>query len=219
MGRVLDRLLELLELETIGEDSFRGPSQDLGWGTVFGGQVLGQALWAASQTVDAGRDAHSLHAYFLRPGDPARPISYHVERTRDGASFSTRRIRADQDGPPSGDLGVHVQSDSVRRNIPSINSGTPAPVPAEMASGGRPCQVRAGAIFENCSRLWGRSILLTATRAGFSNSRGSKAFISFKSILKDFRGFASGVEPRHIDCTWRAASSACVLQTTQYNYS
>ena len=100
MSRVLDRLLEVLELEVVGEDSFRGPSQDLGWGTVFGGQVLGQALWAASQTVDAGRGAHSLHAYFLWPGDPARPITYHVERTRDGASFSTRRIRADQGGPP-----------------------------------------------------------------------------------------------------------------------
>ena len=100
MSRVLSRLLELLELGVVGEDVFRGPSQDLGWGTVFGGQVLGQALAAAGRTVAAGRDAHSLHAYFLRPGDPARPITYHVERTRDGAAFSTRRIRADQDGPP-----------------------------------------------------------------------------------------------------------------------
>jgi acyl-CoA thioesterase-2 len=100
VGRVLDRLLELLELEAIGEDLFRGPSQDLGWGTVFGGQVLGQALSAAGRTVAADRHAHSLHAYFLRPGDPSRPINYHVERTRDGGSFSTRRIRADQEGPP-----------------------------------------------------------------------------------------------------------------------
>lgn len=97
MSRVLDRLLEL---DTVGDDEFRGPSQDLGWGTVFGGQVLGQALWAATQTVDAGRDAHSLHAYFLRPGDPSRPVTYRVERTRDGASFSTREVRASQGGPP-----------------------------------------------------------------------------------------------------------------------
>jgi len=100
MGVVLDRLLELLELERIDEDVFRGPSQDLGWGTVFGGQVLGQALSAAGRTVDDSRHAHSLHGYFLRPGDPSREITYHVERTRDGASFSTRRIRANQDGPP-----------------------------------------------------------------------------------------------------------------------
>jgi acyl-CoA thioesterase-2 len=100
MSRVLDRLLELLELETIDEDVFRGPSQDLGWGTVFGGQVLGQALLAAGRTVDGRRKAHSLHAYFLRPGDPRRPMTYRVERTRDGASFSTRGVRASQDGPP-----------------------------------------------------------------------------------------------------------------------
>jgi acyl-CoA thioesterase-2 len=100
MSRVLDRLLELLELECIDEDVFLGPSQDLGWGTVFGGQVLGQALSAAGRTVDGTRHAHSLHGYFLRPGDPRKSITYHVERTRDGASFSTRRIRAHQDGPP-----------------------------------------------------------------------------------------------------------------------
>lgn len=100
MSRVLDRLLELLELERIDEDVFRGPSQDLGWGTVFGGQVLGQALSAAGRTVDDSRHAHSLHAYFLRRGDPAKEMTYRVERTRDGGSFSTRRIRAHQDGPP-----------------------------------------------------------------------------------------------------------------------
>ena len=100
MGATLDRLLELLELERVGDDVFRGPSQDLGWGPVFGGQVHGQALSAVGRTVDDGRHAHSLHAYFLRPGDVNRPITYHVERTRDGSSFSTRRIRAHQDGPP-----------------------------------------------------------------------------------------------------------------------
>jgi acyl-CoA thioesterase-2 len=116
MSRVLDRLLELLELEDIGGDAFRGPSQDLGWGTVFGGQVLGQALVAAGRTVDGDRLAHSLHAYFLRPGDPARPISYHVERTRDGASFSTRRIRADQDGPP-----IFFMAASFQRSEPGLD--------------------------------------------------------------------------------------------------
>ena len=116
MGRVLGRLLELLELEVVGEDVLRGPSQDLGWGTVFGGQVLGQALAASGRTVAAGRDAHSLHAYFLRPGDPARPITYHVERTRDGAAFSTRRIRAHQDGPP-----IFFMAASFQRSEPGLD--------------------------------------------------------------------------------------------------
>ena len=100
MSRVLDELLDLLTLEATGEDVFLGRSQDLGWGRVFGGQVLGQALSAAERTVDPSRLVHSLHAYFLRPGDPGLPVEYRIERTRDGRSFTTRRIRAEQKGRP-----------------------------------------------------------------------------------------------------------------------
>jgi len=95
---VLSELLELLKLEKIEENIFRGSSQDLGFGNIFGGQVLGQALSAASQTVTDERSAHSLHAYFLRPGDPAMPIVYSVDCIRDGKSFTTRRIVAIQKG-------------------------------------------------------------------------------------------------------------------------
>lgn len=98
MSDVLADLLELLELEQIEENLFRGSSQDLGFGAVFGGQVLGQALSAASRTVPAERPVHSFHCYFLRPGDAKRPIVYEVETTRDGASLSSRRIRAVQGG-------------------------------------------------------------------------------------------------------------------------
>lgn len=98
MADVLAALLDLLALERIEENLFRGQSQDLGWGTVFGGQVLGQALSAAVQTVPADRHVHSLHAYFLRPGDVASPIVYDVDRIRDGRSFTTRRVVAIQGG-------------------------------------------------------------------------------------------------------------------------
>lgn len=100
MTQVLDELLELLKLEKIEENIFRGQSQDLGFGNLFGGQVLGQSLSAASQTVAAERPVHSLHAYFLRPGDPQRGIVYQVENLRDGGSFSTRRVTAIQHGKP-----------------------------------------------------------------------------------------------------------------------
>src|SRR5947209_12369545 len=100
MSVVLDELVKLLSLEQIEENLFRGPSRDLGWGTVFGGQVLGQALAAATQTVPAERAVHSLNAYFLRPGNVTRPIVYDVERIRDGGSFSTRRVVAIQSGEP-----------------------------------------------------------------------------------------------------------------------
>jgi len=95
---VLAELLRLLRLEKIEENLFRGQSQDLGFGAVFGGQVLGQALSAAYQTVPEGRRAHSLHGYFLRGGDAQKPIVYNVDCIRDGRSFTTRRVVALQKG-------------------------------------------------------------------------------------------------------------------------
>ena len=95
---VLEELLKLLKLEKIEQNIFRGQSQDLGFGNVFGGQVLGQALSAASQTVPEGRQAHSLHGYFMRAGDASRPIAYTVDCIRDGRSFTTRRVVAVQKG-------------------------------------------------------------------------------------------------------------------------
>jgi acyl-CoA thioesterase-2 len=100
MSQALAELLQILEPEQIATGVFRGHSQDLGFGAVFGGQVLAQALSAAEQTVDVGRAIHSLHSYFLRPGEPTRSINYEVEVTRDGGSFSTRRVRAVQHGRP-----------------------------------------------------------------------------------------------------------------------
>lgn len=95
---VVDELIELLTLERLEDNLFRGQSRDIGTRNVFGGQVLGQALAAAQHTVDADRSAHSLHAYFLRAGDIEQPIVYNVERTRDGGSFSVRRVIAIQHG-------------------------------------------------------------------------------------------------------------------------
>ncbi len=103
------RLLALLDLETIEVDLFRGRSGDPGWTRVYGGQVVAQALMAASRTVRADRFAHSLHAYFLRPGDPGTPIVYRVERERDGTSFTTRRVTAIQHGRPIFSLTASFQ--------------------------------------------------------------------------------------------------------------
>jgi acyl-CoA thioesterase-2 len=94
----LDRLIELLDLERIESDIFRGRSPDDRRQRVFGGQVAGQALVAAGRTVPADRAVHSLHAYFIRPGDPMVPLAYLVERVRDGRSFTTRRVSAIQHG-------------------------------------------------------------------------------------------------------------------------
>jgi acyl-CoA thioesterase-2 len=98
MAKALDRLLELLDLEQIEVNIFRGRSPDEQVQRVFGGQVAGQALVAAGRTVPAGRPVHSLHAYFIRPGDASVPIVYTVDRVRDGRSFTTRRVSAIQHG-------------------------------------------------------------------------------------------------------------------------
>ena len=94
----IQRLLSLLDVEPLADDRFRGESTNAGWMRVYGGQVVAQALMAASKTVPADRLCHSLHSYFIRPGDPAEPIVYRVERDRDGATFTTRRIVAIQKG-------------------------------------------------------------------------------------------------------------------------
>ncbi len=109
MHPVLEDLINLLKLERIEDNIFRGESRDIGSAQVFGGQVLGQALSAAHHTVD-GRVAHSLHAYFLRRGDMAAPIIYEVDRARDGGSFSVRRVVAIQHGRPIFNLAASFQS-------------------------------------------------------------------------------------------------------------
>lgn len=109
MHPVLEDLINLLQLERIEDNIFRGESRDIGSSQVFGGQVLGQALSAAHHTVE-GRVAHSLHAYFLRRGDMAAPIIYEVDRARDGGSFSVRRVVAIQHGRPIFNLAASFQS-------------------------------------------------------------------------------------------------------------
>lgn len=97
---VVAELEQLLRLERLEDNLFRGESRDIGTRYVFGGQVLGQSLSAAQQTVEAERPVHSLHAYFLRAGDVEHPIVYDVDRARDGKSFSVRRVTAIQHGQP-----------------------------------------------------------------------------------------------------------------------
>ena len=110
MGRKpLDELLELLELEALEVNLFRGVSPDEAQQRVFGGQVAAQALVAAGRTVDPDRPVNSLHAYFLRPGDPDVPIIYEVDRIRDGKSFTTRRVVAIQHGNAIFNLSASFQ--------------------------------------------------------------------------------------------------------------
>jgi acyl-CoA thioesterase-2 len=123
MSEALDRVVDLLNLEQIEVDIFRGRSPE---GErrqrVFGGQVAGQALVAAGRTVPEDRPVHSLHAYFIRPGDPTVPLIYLVERVRDGRSFTTRRVSAVQHGKT-----IFALSASFHRPEPGIEHADPMP--------------------------------------------------------------------------------------------
>lgn len=127
MPTAITSLLNLLDLEPVDRDVFRGANPAFGWRRVFGGQVVAQALIAAARTVE-GRAVHSLHGYFMRPGDPKLPILFEVERIRDGGSFSTRRIVANQGGHAifSMSASFHVGEDGFDHQEP-MPEDIPAP--------------------------------------------------------------------------------------------
>ena len=108
-GAALSRLVDILALEPLEQNLYRGQTQKEGWQRVYGGLVLAQALSAAIRTVEMDRLAHSMHGYFLLGGDPGFPIVYDVERVRDGSSFNTRRVKAIQHGRPIFVLSVSFQ--------------------------------------------------------------------------------------------------------------
>jgi acyl-CoA thioesterase-2 len=130
MGTALDELIELLQLEQLEVNLFRGLSPQENRQRVFGGQVAGQALVAAGRTVEHGM-VHSLHAYFLRPGDPRVPIIYDVDRIRDGRSFTTRRVVAIQHGKAIFNLSAsfHVLEQGPEHQYPMPEAPDPESLP------------------------------------------------------------------------------------------
>ena len=113
MSSAMHELISILDLETLEHNLFRGRSPQVGWQRVFGGQVIAQALVAAQRTVDPVRHVHSLHAYFMRPGDPKVPIIFEVDRIRDGGTFTTRRVVAIQHGQAIFALSASFQIDEI----------------------------------------------------------------------------------------------------------
>src|SRR5438045_4963798 len=127
----VDDLVALLDLEAIEVNSFRGLSPDEQRQRVFGGQVAGQALVAAGRTIEDGKQVHSLHAYFLRPGDPSVPVLYEVDRIRDGRSFATRRVVAIQHGRAIFNLAAsfHIDEPGPQHQVPMPDVPDPESLP------------------------------------------------------------------------------------------
>jgi acyl-CoA thioesterase-2 len=120
MTAAMQQLLDILDLEQLEHNLYRGRSPQESWQRVFGGQTIAQALVAAQRTVDQDRHVHSLHAYFMRPGDTAIPIVYQVDRLRDGGSFTTRRVTATQHGQAifSLEASFQVEEEGLEHQMP-----------------------------------------------------------------------------------------------------
>src|SRR5512145_3299421 len=149
---LLEDLVRLLDLERLEMNLFRGESRDIGSPQVFGGQVLGQALMAACRTVDAERRVHSLHSYFLRRGDFNAPIVYEVDRSRDGGSFTNRRVVAIQHGKQIFHLSASFQ---VEEEGPDHQVGPPdVPPPEDLPELSAVMRARLSEIPESQRRFW-----------------------------------------------------------------
>lgn len=129
----VEELLNILDLEILERNLFRGRSPKTGWQRVFGGQVIGQALVAAQRTVPSDRRVHSLHGYFLRPGDPSVPIIYEVDRIRDGGSFTTRRVIGIQHGHAifSSSVSFHIEEEGFDYQMPAPDQKQPGDLMSE----------------------------------------------------------------------------------------
>lgn len=147
-------ILATLDLEALEVNLFRGTSPDAGWQRVFGGQVIGQALVAAYRTAPADRGVHSLHGYFIRPGDPQVPIIYEVERYRDGKSFTTRLVVAIQHGVP-----IFTMTASFHATEPGLEHQHTMPVvppPADLPSEREILEQFSSRMPENMRRYFSR---------------------------------------------------------------
>ena len=152
-----DTLLDILQLETLEHNLFRGRSPSTSWQRVFGGQVIAQALVAAQKTVEPDRPAHSLHGYFMLPGDPQIPIIYEVERLRDGGSFTTRRVTAIQHGKAIFSLEASFQAEEAGGLDHQAPMPLDVPGPDELLSQSELLERHGDAIPEMIARYWKRT--------------------------------------------------------------
>ncbi len=154
MSQAVEILLKTLDLEALEKNLFRGSSPQAGWQRVFGGQVIGQALVAAQRTVEPARSVHSLHGYFMRPGDPSVPIIYEVNRIRDGGSFTTRLVQAIQHGE-----AIFSMSASFQTSEPGLEHAFAMPIvpaPDELPSEKELAAIYVDKAPENVRRYWQR---------------------------------------------------------------
>lgn len=155
MSAAMTQLLDILDLEKIEDNVFRGRSPQVGWQRVFGGQVVAQAMIAAQRTVARDRLVHSIHCYFLRPGNPDVPIDYHVDTLRNGTSFTTRRVVAEQEGKAIFSLAgsFQVEEEGLEHFIPAP---VDVPTPGELEGDIDRVKKIKDSLPEQIRKYWGR---------------------------------------------------------------
>jgi acyl-CoA thioesterase-2 len=206
----LARLLDVLDLEPLERDLFRGVSPQDGWQRVYGGQVLGQALTAAVRTVDAPRAAHSLHGYFLLAGDPAHPILYEVERIRDGASFSTRRVKAIQNGRAIFTMSASFQKEE--SGFEHALAMPDVPAPEELPSAGELMRQLIDKLPQNMRSYWQRENPIELKPVDISRYLSRDARPPQQTIWLKANGHLPEHPPLH-QCVLAYASDFTLLDT------
>lgn len=203
-----DTLLDILKLETLEHNLFRGRSPSTSWQRVFGGQVIAQALVAAQKTVEPDRHAHSLHGYFMLPGDPQIPIVYEVERLRDGGSFTTRRVTAVQHGKAIFSLEASFQVDEVGGLDHQAPMPPDVPGPDELLSRTELLERYGDAIPEMIARYWKR------TRPIEMKPVGMEHYISREKLAPRQNNWVRVLEPIPADRGVQAAVLAYLSDLT-----
>ncbi|RGP54364.1 MULTISPECIES: acyl-CoA thioesterase II [Pseudomonas] len=229
MSELLDDLVDLLALEKIEENLFRGRSQDLGFKQLFGGQVLGQSLSAASQTVDPERHVHSVHGYFLRPGNADLPIVYQVDPLRDGGSFTTRRVQAIQKGKPIFTMISSFQGDEAGYEHQAVMPDVPGPedLPNETewtrryqhlihekvrdkALGGKPIEIRPVGEFNPFEPKVGEPVRYMWYRADGALPDDPQVHRYLLAYASDFHLLGTAMQPHGIS-SWSTAMQVASL--------
>ena len=203
-------LVSLLDLETLEQNLFRGVSPKDGWQRVYGGQVLGQALVAAVRTVPEERVAHSMHAYFLLPGDPAVPIIYEVERLRDGGSFTTRRVKGVQHGKAMFAMSVSFQK--MEPGLDHQSTMPKVPMPEDLPSEKELVQKFMAFLPDDIARYWQRERPIEMRAVDVSRYLDRGKHVPEQAIWMRANGKLPDAFPLH-QCVLAYASDFTLLDT------
>lgn len=206
----LASLLSILDLEQLEQNLFRGQSPQEGWQRVYGGQVLGQALVAAGRTVSEERTAHSMHGYFLLPGDPSHPIIYEVERIRDGSSFTTRRVKAIQHGRAIFSMSVSFHNEET--GFEHHNEMPKVPPPEELPNEHELMKRLVGSLPDNIRSYWERERPIEMRLVDFSRYVSREKAPPIQYIWMRANGRLPD-DPRLHQCVLAYASDFTLLDT------